>query len=182
MSVAGAITRPVYRLYRMVWAGLDWVYPPQCGGCGEDGSRWCTDCQENTQILNTAVCEVCGRVLASVGICASCRQNPPLFQAVRSWAIFGGPLRSAIHRLKYYGDMALADELAIPMLSLLNSLCWNVDIVIPVPISASRKSERGYNQAALLAFPLALGSNIPYRSTALWKVRNTQTQVGLSVK
>jgi ComF family protein len=89
-------------------------------------------------------------------------------------------LRKAVHRLKYEGDISLADILARPMLSLLRELKWTIDILVPVPTSESRRAERGYNQAALLAYPLALGSGIPYRSRALYKVRQTDTQVGLN--
>ena len=56
-----------------------------------------------------------------------------------------------------------------------------MDLAVPVPISPSRKAERGYNQAALLTLPLALGKGIPYRTRVLNKVRDTRTQVGLSV-
>jgi ComF family protein len=76
--------------------------------------------------------------------------------------------------------MSLADVLARPLLDLLKYLEWEVDLIAPVPIGASRRSERGYNQAALLALPLALGSGIPYRSGALKKLRDTRSQVGLS--
>ncbi len=40
---------------------------------------------------------------------------------------------------------------------------------------------RGYNQAPLLALPLALGARLPYQPAALKKVRDTPTQVGLTV-
>ena len=54
-----------------------------------------------------------------------------------------------------------------------------MNLVIPVPIGAARKKERGYNQAALLAWPLAVGSAIPYCSQGLIKTRDTPSQVGL---
>jgi ComF family protein len=95
--------------------------------------------------------------------------------------VFAGPLRNAIHRLKYKGDMTLADLLAQPMLAMLYSLSWAVDLVVPVPIGASRRAERGYNQAALLALPIALGSGVSYRVKALQKTRDTRSQVGLSI-
>jgi ComF family protein len=90
-------------------------------------------------------------------------------------------LRNAIHRLKYEGDMSLADILAQPILRLLLKQDWEVGLVIPVPMGSSRRVERGYNQAALLAIPLALGSGVPYRSKALTKLRDTRSQVGLSI-
>jgi ComF family protein len=63
---------------------------------------------------------------------------------------------------------------------LLASLSWPIEIVVPVPIGRARRKERGYNQAALLAYPLALCSEIPYQSHALSRKRETRTQVGLN--
>ena len=57
---------------------------------------------------------------------------------------------------------------------------WQVDLVTPVPIGLARRKQRGYNQAALLAFPLALAIGKPFRSQALVKARETPSQVGLT--
>jgi ComF family protein len=59
-------------------------------------------------------------------------------------------------------------------------LNWEIDVVFPVPLSRRRLRERGYNQAALFALPLALGLNVPYRPKALRRVRHTRSQVDLS--
>src|SRR5512138_3410172 len=105
MSEPGIVGRPAYRLYQWAWAGLDWLYPPQCGGCGAPGSRWCTSCQGNVIELNEPVCPVCGNELleagelTQAGLCRSCRNSPPHYNALRSWAAFQGPVRNALHRL-----------------------------------------------------------------------------------
>jgi ComF family protein len=77
--------------------------------------------------------------------------------------------------------MSLGDVLARPLLKLICELPWRVDIVAPVPMGADREAARGYNQAALLAIPVALGAGTPYQPRALKKVRDIQSQVGLSV-
>jgi ComF family protein len=59
-------------------------------------------------------------------------------------------------------------------------LNWAVDLVAPVPLSAARQAERGYNQATLLARPLALATGLAYQPQALRKIRETPSQVGLS--
>ena len=56
---------------------------------------------------------------------------------------------------------------------------WKVDIVVPIPLSLSRQSERGYNQAGLLAWPLALALGIYYQPKAISRIRETRPQVGL---
>jgi ComF family protein len=180
MVVPGGLGRPAYRLYQLAWAGLDWLYPPQCGGCGTPGSRWCVDCQRQTLLLSATICTLCGRVMTSAGTCYSCRETPPAYSALRSWAIFNGPLRRAIHRLKYSRDIALGEVLARPLLELLCCSGWPIDLVTSVPMGVARRAERGYNQATLLAFPLSLAAGIPFRSQALIKIRETRSQVGLN--
>ena len=177
----GISGRPAYLLYKWVWSGLDLLYPPRCGGCGKTGHRWCPTCEEGVERLNSSICFRCGKNLSRSGTCQRCRSDPPEFLALRSWGIYRGELRKAIHRLKYSGDVALGDVLAVPMISMLARLDWPVDYITPVPMVNTQKVERGYNQAALLAFPIALSEKIPYEPGALAKIRMVQSQVGLSL-
>jgi ComF family protein len=175
------VVRPAYRLYRLAWTGLDWVYPPRCGGCGTIGSRFCNPCLQATQIIRPPVCNICGRRLESPGICRKCQVDPPVYTAMRSWAFFAGPLREALHRLKYKRDVALGDALAQPLIHLFATTGWMIDLVTAVPAGVARQAERGYNQAALLARPIALSQGVPFHLGALKKLRDTRSQVGLSV-
>lgn len=172
--------RPAYRFYRWAWTGLDLLYPPHCGGCGTAGARWCVSCQANTLSVSPPVCERCGQRLANGRLCQECLVSPPAYLALRSWAVFEGPLRQALHRLKYAGDMALGEILARPLIKLFMETNWPVNLVTPVPMGIVRRAERGYNQAALLAWPLALSCNLAYRPKALSKIRETRSQVGLN--
>lgn len=181
MVVAPWTGRPAYRLYRLAWAGLDWLYPPQCGGCAKPFTRWCSNCDEAIGALEGPLCTRCGGVGPEDGECARCRGRQPAFHAARSVTLYAGPIRNAIQRLKYAGDLALGEILARRMLDLLASLKWRVDLVVPVPSSLARRKMRGYNQASLLAMPVALEAGLPYRPAALRKVKDTPTQVGLTV-
>lgn len=178
MQSPDRLGRSAYRLYLWAWEGLDWLYPPRCGGCGGLGQRWCLECQRGTVGLPEQVCIRCGQTTAN-SLCAKCRDCPPPYEAARSWAVYGGALRKAIHRLKYSGDMSLGEILSRFLISMYKSLRWQVDLIVPVPISSHRRAQRGYNQAALLAMPLALGVGVDYRPQAIEKVRDTPTQVGL---
>jgi competence protein ComFC len=181
--VAGVQSRLAYQMYVAAWASLDWLFPPNCGGCGGSGSRWCPDCHSSTQVLQSPMCSICGAPLdrsSEAGLCALCKSAPPACTAIRSWAIYSGPIRNAIHRLKYDGDMALAERIARPLIDVLATVQWEMDAVVPVAISRSRQAQRGYNQAGLLARPLALSAGLPFQPKWLNKVRDTSTQVGLS--
>ena len=117
--------------------------------------------------------------MKNAGLCPACRNNTPPYVALRSWAIFNGPLRKAMHRLKYSRDIAMGEMLARPLIRLFYQLEWKIDLITSVPVGVARQAERGYNQATLLAFPLALASGIRFHSRALLKTRETRSQVGL---
>jgi len=172
--------KTAFLLYKWTWTFVDLLYPPTCGGCGKLGTRWCDDCQAATKLIGLPVCQRCGRRVAKKGLCTLCKKNLPDYTALRSWAAYEGPVRKAIQRLKYNGDMALGDALARPLNILLQELNWTIDLIVPVPMSKSREEERGYNQASLLALPLALKLSLPYKPQALVKVSDVRSQVGLS--
>jgi len=174
------VGNPVFKIYQMAWVGLDWLYPPLCGGCQEPGSRWCETCQALTERIPDTICQICGVVLLNNGICPYCDQLRPPYQSLRAWAKYSDRIRNAIHRLKYAGDIALAEILARQLIQLVQKQAWQIDIVTAVPLGVSRMKQRGFNQSALLAFPLALGIGKPFRSKAISRVRETKSQVGLT--
>lgn len=180
MPVPISIGRLVYRLYQMAWTGLDWLYPPQCVGCSCPGARWCLACQEQVELVSAPLCQCCGQPLVQDGLCVLCQTAAPAYTALRSWAVYADPLRKAVHRLKYMGDIALGEALARPLIDFLHDLNWPVEWVVPVPAGSARLSARGYNQASLLARPLALAENLLYKPQALYKTRDTRSQVGLT--
>ncbi len=83
--------------------------------------------------------------------------------------------------MKYRGNLALGEALASQMVDFLRSLHWDADTMIPVPLGKNRLKERGYNQVALVAEPLAYLTGLVYSPKALWKSRETRSQVGLNV-
>lgn len=168
--------------YQLMWSGLDWLFPPRCAGCGGNGSRFCDDCLAKIQPITGKVCQICGQPNPSKSLCSWCEEHKPSFTALRSWAPYSGALRQAILKLKYHRDVSLGEILSRPLIGLIKQLHWEVDLLVPVPVSLARFKERGYNQVSLIAFPLALGSDIPYRARALTKIRETRSQVGLAAE
>jgi ComF family protein len=170
-----------YQAYHLLWLGLDLLLPPRCAGCDKPGSRWCTDCQRQVGTPPEPLCRVCGLPLpAPSGVCSDCRSKPPPFVALRAWSNFEGPIRHALHQLKYRRDIGFA-EAVIPQLSTaFRNLRWPVDVVLPVPLSRRRQNQRGYNQAGLIARPLAISLGLKYDPRALTRRMDTRSQVGLS--
>lgn len=167
-------------LFRWFWNGLDWLFPPYCAGCGRLGYRWCPECQKQVEVLAGPVCQVCGTPLQAEACCRSCERSRPPYEAMRSWAAFSGPLRRALHTLKYRRNFALGEALAHQMFPFVKSLGWTINCLVPVPLGKARLKERGYNQVALVAAPLAGFMRWRYLPQALRRVRETRSQVGLS--
>lgn len=139
------------------------------------------------------MCPVCGlpfRTLADAPTggpsdhpCARCLRHPPHFRRARARAIYRpdadqDPLRHALHRYKYGRDVSLAPLLG----GLLHDMAptpGDVDLVVPVPLHLARLRWRGFNQAQLLAAPLARAAGLRIDPHVLARVRPTTPQVGL---
>ena len=87
-----------------------------------------------------------------------------------------------VHSLKYDGWSVMAEPLA----RLMARADFPHDVVrertalIPLPLSATRQRERGYNQAERLALALARQWQLPVWRDVLWRSRETKSQVRLT--
>ena len=175
------LTHPAYFATKGFWCFIDWLYPPNCAGCGKSGSRWCEECHNQTILFERmSLCHICNRPIHHTGICHFCINHQPDYDIFRSWGVYQGPLRNAMHRLKYEGDIALGDTFAIFLIQMYNEYRWPVDIVVPVPLSKKRFNERGYNQSAFIALSVSLGIKKPISFKALYRIKETNPQFDLS--
>lgn len=135
-----------YAPYRSFWSALDLPFPPECGASGKIVSRWCMECQKRVQKLRGTLCEVCGLPFDQAVLYTTCRADRPHFRALRARAVFGDPLQTALHKLKYRRDISLADVLAAHMLTFVRALNRPIDIIATNPPGKHRRKERGYNR------------------------------------
>ncbi len=182
-SFASNNRRPnTFQLRRWLWVGLDFVFPPRCVSCGRWGARLCPTCEQRITWLRDPLCERCGTPLSGAQATHghTCIQEQGL-RAVRSATLFEGPIRDALHALKYRRDLGLAQAMAEVLLGVWGELGWAVDVLIPVPLSVQRMNERGYNQAALVAHAFGERAGLPVREKMLTRPRETASQVGLTL-
>jgi|WetSurMetagenome_2_1015567.scaffolds.fasta_scaffold21140_7 competence protein ComFC len=169
--------RFTYFYYHLFWEILDWIFPPVCSGCGKSGERWCSTCDQKLIPLPDKVCQICGYPIDTGATCDKCLAERPGFTSLRSIYVYQDEIRNALHRLKYSNDLGVGEIMGQKCANYLNFLDWDVDLIIPVPLGKRRRRERGYNQSALIAFPLALIMKIPYSSKALFRKKETVTQI-----
>jgi ComF family protein len=169
-------------LPRRLWTIIaDLLFPPRCGGCGAVGSWLCAGCiaQIEPPYPEGWTCGGCGS--AEWGACRRCQA--PALAGFLVVGAFDGPLRAAIHRLKYNRQRALAPALArLLALGLEHTPApWNgaAPLLLAVPLHPARTRERGFSQTDLLAEALAAQSAYPLLA-GLHRIRATPPQVGLS--
>jgi len=83
-------------------------------------------------------------------------------------------------KLKYRREIGLGEALAWYIAVFLDEIGWKADLVVPVPLSDQRFTERGYNQVDLIAHPMARIIGWKYNRSALHRTRHTASQVGKS--
>lgn len=92
-------------------------------------------------------------------------------------------VQQIIHHFKYLGMHGLGRYLGEKYGKILRDsghyIC-QADLLIPVPMQRKRLRKRGYNQSVIFAEGLAEELLLPVMPTALIKVKNTITQVGMA--
>ena len=178
---------PPPRLRRWATTCLDLLFPPACAHCGRYGYRICPRCAQLVEPVPATICERCGRVQPQrIACCAACRgAQPAALHRVRAAGLYVDPLRRFIHLLKYEGRPDLAPDLARYLAACFGGNEWRdlaprIDAISPVPLHPSRRQERGYDQAALLAEGLSRRTDIPLRLDLVERVRFHRAQVGLN--
>jgi ComF family protein len=95
--------------------------------------------------------------------------------------VYGGAVAQALRRFKFDDRPDLALALLAGLHPHLPGLRRNpTEIVVPVPLHPTRLVERGYNQAALLARPLARWLGLPFAPRALGRSVATARQTELT--
>ena len=162
---------------------LDWLFPPQCLGCGRiDPQRdsFCAECEVSIEPMPEPHCGRCAEPGVE-NLCRRCETRPPGFQ--RAFAAFShaGALAQAIHALKYRDQPDLASGLGKIACAVSSPFLAKAPLdVCAIPLHRRRFRERKYDQAQLLARSVARHSQRRFWPRALRRVHDTSRQVGLS--
>ena len=150
--------------------------PSRCQICQAwPSSTLCEDCI--TQFTRWQPrCERCALPLSGgAKVCGACLRDPPPMDACLCAVTYQWPWTDCIAGFKFKNDTGLAATLAAMLLRTpgVAAALANADAVVPLPLSAQRLAERGYNQAILLARRLAPGR---VRADVLMRTRHTLPQ------
>lgn len=161
-----------------------WLLPAECLLCGSaiDGlsndALVCSLCRSRWSPIPDPVCDRCGQPLDAGIECRLCPAWPAGFTRVRSAVWLDDSAREAVHHLKYGGWHRAAEAMAAALAKL--DTYRARDVLVPVPLGAARRRERGYNQSAELARALGRIVRAPVREDLLRRTRDTARQTGLT--
>jgi ComF family protein len=158
-------------------AAVDLLYPPRCVHCGEPGALLCESCLDNSVRLTGPACSMCAEPLESGNRCMRCAELPLAMSRTIAAFQMDGPIRTAVHRLKYDDLRAVAAPLGEQMVSHPYLGRVEFDAVVPVPLHWRRLRSRGYNHAELLARPLARHLGLEVDNRLLHRVQVSAPQV-----
>ena len=156
--------------------------PSQCAVCRSwSRARLCGACVQRFA-APTPRCRRCAiGVPAGVDVCGACLLDPPPFDSALAAVDYAYPWDSLVQRLKFHAALDLACALAA-------LLCDAVrrrgdaplpDRVLPVPLSAARLRERGFNQSWEIARRVARALGCNADAALLLRMKDTAHQVAL---
>lgn len=140
------------------------------------------------------LCSICGERLmgpyaisiGSEALCVLCRRLEPPYVKAAAYGSYECGLRELIHLLKYDGVRPAANVLgrmlAEAIVPLQPHFTAGQVLVVPVPLHAGKRRQRGFNQAELIAraaLKLEPSRRFELR-LVLDRTRETQSQIGLS--
>ena len=148
---------------------LDLALPAVCAGCGAEGEPLCAGCRPWLD----------ARIALPPGTPLGLAEGPPEPLLQLEWCSpFAGVTRHALHALKYSGEQRLAGPLGRAVAARWRVAGAGGDLLVPVPVHAARRRERGYDQAELIAAVAADDLGLSWRP-ALVRSRATVAQYRL---
>jgi ComF family protein len=143
----------------------------------------CNNCLPSFKPIVGKVCSLCGRPVEGgidnteddtqnfvCPICLTEKREAFAFDRVKNWALYEGAMVLAILLLKFENIEPLGALFArfLWEIAVQGGPAFEADVVVP---RWHRERERGYNQAALIAKPLAKRLSLPCKSVLLTRIR-----------
>ena len=161
-------------------SALDLLLPIHCVGCRSEGSVLCVSCIDGLRRLDPPFCDTCAEPNVD-GQCERCLEDQTTIDGMAAPYLFEGPLREAVHRLKYRGWRVAAPVLGGLLAGYLEHHRFLAQpaaaVIVPVPLHSRRLRSRGYNQSFLLAKEAGKLLNLPVRPDLVKRIKDSPPQV-----
>ena len=164
----------------------DLLFPRRCPVCGgvamPKGRLICPACLKQLSFVSSPACMKCGKEIGSreQEYCADCIRRKKSF--TRGFALLNYDSRSAVSMaaVKYHNKREYLDFYARAAALRFEKQFRQagIQVIVPVPVHASRLKTRGFNQAAVLAEKLSAELGIPWEELLI-RVKKTDPQKSL---
>ena len=143
---------------------LDFLFPPICDICGErvqSHGALCAKCWSSFNWISNPKCSKCGYPfpadldLGPCPLCPHCAAGDCELDFIRSACVYDDFSKNIMLPFKHASQLKYQTIMSRAMINALRDMDFSVDVVIPVPLAWKRLFKRGYNQAAVLARPIA---------------------------
>jgi ComF family protein len=157
------------------------LLPSRCALCLHPSPELlCEICHQRYFSAQVVRCLQCG-IASADSPCRRCDTDQPAYDATIAAVDYLPPVDQLVLALKFGHRLAHAVLFARLMRDALLQTPQNYpppmpDLLLPVPLSRERLSERGFNQALEIARPLAQALGIPLHPNLLLRVRDTNAQ------
>ena len=165
-----------------MWPIIDQITGDSCPLCQQPGYGLCAACSRRLP-YNHHPCPRCALphpagAPADVP-CAACQAHPPAFDRATAPLVYAPPVDDLVAGFKYHHRLDLGPLLARILAAATAPAAGRTDLLVPVPASPARLSQRGFNQAAELARYLALALSVPWTPGTLVRLRGDAHQQAL---
>lgn len=145
---------------------------------GEAADLLCEQCDADLPRLAGAFCPRCALPSPASAVCGRCLTQAPQYDATIAALAYAFPADVLVQALKFRGELALAPLFAKLLMEKLTG-SKTMNFILPVPLSARRLRERGYNQALEIARHVARSTGVPVAQELCERTRDTPAQMDL---
>lgn len=169
-------------LFKKIYA---WLLPFTCLLCGTLSDRnqdLCQSCYQDLPLAKHS-CLKCAIPISTIGICGQCLQKTPPLDKTYALFLYQNPITKLILELKFNQAIVNARVLGELLTEKIQTTWYKInplpDVIIPIPLHASRLKERGFNQALEIARPIAKALKLPLSIHSCIRVKPTAAQATL---
>jgi ComF family protein len=145
---------------------------------GKAEALLCGPCNADLPRLGTGLCPRCALDSPAGAVCGRCLAQSPHYDATIAALAYRFPADVLVQALKFRSELALAPFFAQLLAEKLSGT-EAVDFILPVPLSARRLRERGYNQALEIGRDVAGATRARLAPGLCERARDTPPQTDL---
>lgn len=148
---------------------IEFLFPSTCPLCGTPVSthgELCADCWASFNWISNPKCIKCGYPfsanldLGDRPLCPNCASGNCALDFIRAACVYDDVSKAAMLPFKHSGRIKYFNFMSRAMMWAIRDMKEMPDVIVPVPLAWRRLFCRGYNQATLLARPIAKTMNI----------------------